>query len=68
MWSDQLHATARQFRVQSVRLVGVVADETRRELTDKPLSKRGVYQCDFVRRGALDVDGDREPLDDRRWP
>jgi hypothetical protein len=62
MWSDQLHATACQFRIQSVRLVGVVANETGRELPDKPLSKRRVYQSDFMRRGALDVDGDREPL------
>ena len=62
VWRDQFHATARQFRIQCVRLVGVVADETHRELPDKPLRECGVYQCDFVRRGALHVDGDREPL------
>jgi hypothetical protein len=28
----------------------------------RQLARCGVYQCDFVRRGALDVDGDREPL------
>ena len=60
--SDQLHATAGQFRIQSVRLVGVVPDETRRKLPDKPLSERGVYQFDFMGRGALDVDGDRDAL------
>ena len=62
VWRDQFHATAGQVQIQSVRLVGIVADETHRELTDKPLRECGVYQCDFVRRGALHVDGDREPL------
>ena len=62
MRRDQLHATPGQFRIQSVRLVGVVADEMHRELTDKPLSKGGLYQRDFVRRGALNVDGDRKAL------
>jgi hypothetical protein len=64
VWRDQFHATAGQVHIQSVRLVGVVADETHRELPDEPLRECGVYQCDFVRRGALDVDGDRP--DDRR--
>jgi hypothetical protein len=31
-WRNQLHASPRQFCIQSVRFVGVVADETRREL------------------------------------
>lgn len=35
VWRNQLHASARQFCIQSVRFVGVVADETRRELPDK---------------------------------
>ena len=43
---------ARQFRVQPVRLVGVVADETHRQLIDKPLRECGVHQSDFLRRGA----------------
>jgi hypothetical protein len=33
-----------------------------RKLPDEPISKRRVYQPDFMGRGALDVDGDREPL------
>ena len=37
VWRDQFHATVRQFLVQPVRLVGVVADETHRQLIDKPL-------------------------------
>jgi len=40
---DQRHATASQVRIQSVRLIGVVADEMHRELIDKPLSKGGLY-------------------------
>ena len=59
--SDQLYATACKFRIQSVRLVGVVPDEALRQLPDKPLSERGVHQSDFMRRGVLDVDGDRSP-------
>ena len=42
--SDQLNATACQFRIQSVRLVGVVADEMHWELLDKPLSKSRFHQ------------------------
>ena len=60
--SDQLYATACKFRIQPVRRVGVVPDETLRWLPDKPLRERGVYQSDFMGRGALDVDGDRAPL------
>ena len=59
---NQFHAMAGQFGVQSVRLVGVVADETRWELADKSLRECGVNQGDFMRRGTLDVDGDRAPL------
>jgi hypothetical protein len=46
--SDQLYATQCKFRVQSVRLVGVVPDETLRYLPNKPLSERGVHQSDFM--------------------
>jgi hypothetical protein len=60
--SGQLYATACNFRIQTVRLVGVVSDETLRELPDEPLSERGVHESDFMRRGALNVDGDREPV------
>jgi hypothetical protein len=64
---NQFDAVARQFRIQSVRLVGVVADETHWELADKSLRERGVNQGDFMRRGTLDVDGDRAslPIGDR---
>ena len=64
---NQFHATARQFRVQPVRLVGVVADETRRELADKSLRECGVNQSDFMLRATLDVDGNRAavPIGDR---
>lgn len=62
MRSDQFHALVCQFRVQSVRLVGVIANETGWKLPDEPIGKCGVYQFDFVRRGALDVNGDRTPL------
>src|SRR5207253_10484936 len=50
------------FRIQSVRLVGVVADETHRQLTDKPIRERGAHQRHFMRRGALEVDGDGTAL------
>jgi len=53
---------AREFGIQSVRLVGVIADETRGELADKSLRECGVDQGDFMLRGTLDVDGDRAPL------
>ena len=43
-----------------VRLVGVVTDETHRERLDKPLREGWVDQGDFVRRGTLDVNRDRE--------
>jgi hypothetical protein len=62
VWRNQLHASARQFCIQSVRFVGVVADETRRELPDEPVRERGLHQSDFMRRGTLDVDSNREPL------
>lgn len=67
MRSDQLHATACQFRIQSVRLVGVIADETLRELPDKPLSERGVHQCDFMAWRSRRGQRPGAP-DDRRWP
>src|SRR5688572_15400262 len=51
-----------QFRVQTVRLVGVIANETGWKLPDEPIRKRGVYQLDFLRSGALDVNGDRTPV------
>ena len=47
VWRDQFHATACQFRVQPVRLVGVVANETHWQLIDKPLRECGVHQCAF---------------------
>jgi hypothetical protein len=62
MRSDELHALVCQFRVQSVRLIGVIANETGWKLPDEPISKRRVYQFDFMRRGALDVNGDRTPV------
>ena len=62
VWRNQFHAMARQFGIQTVRLVGVVADETRWELADKSLRECGVNQGDFMWRGTLDVDGDRAPL------
>ena len=68
MRRNQLHAMARQFAVQSVRFVSVVADETRWELPDKSLRECGVNQSDFMRRGTLDVDGDRGAPADRRSP
>ena len=40
---NQFDAMARQFGVQSVRLVRVVADETRGELPDKSLRECGVH-------------------------
>jgi serine/threonine protein kinase len=57
---DQFHATAGQVGIQAVRLVGVVTDETHRERLDKPLREGCVDQGDFVRRGTLDVNRERE--------
>ena len=64
---NQLHASLGQFRIQSVRLVGVVADETYRKLADKSLRKCGVNQGDFMWRGSFDVDGDRPSLPIGDW-
>src|SRR4030095_5691444 len=60
--TDQLYATPCKFRIQSVRLVGVVADETHWELLDKSLIKICFHQSDFRGGGPLDMDGAREPL------
>jgi hypothetical protein len=57
---DQFHATAGQVGIQAVGLVGVVTDETHRERRDKPLREGCVDQGDFVRRGTLEVNRDRE--------
>ena len=57
---DQFHATTGQIGIQAVRLVGVVTDETYREPLDKPLRESCVYQGNFVRRGTLDVNRERE--------
>ncbi len=59
VWRNQFDAIARQFGIQSVRLVSVVSDETRGELADKSLCECGLNQGDFVRRGTRDVDRDR---------
>jgi hypothetical protein len=47
---NQFDAMACQFGSQSVRLVSVVADETRWELAEKSLRECGVNQGDFMRR------------------
>jgi hypothetical protein len=52
---------ARQFGIQTVRLVGVVADETRWELADKSLRECGVNLVTSCGVALLDVDGDRAP-------
>jgi hypothetical protein len=62
VWRNQLHPEVGQFRMQPVPLVGVIADEMHLQLTDKPLRERGAHQRHFMRRGALDVDGDRTAL------
>jgi hypothetical protein len=49
----------RHFRIRHAH-VGVVTDETHRERLDKPLREGCVDQGDFVRRGTLDVNRDRE--------
>jgi hypothetical protein len=52
VWRNQLHTSPGQFSVQSVRLVGVVANETLWERTDKPLYEGRIHQRHFMRRGA----------------
>jgi hypothetical protein len=44
VWRNQLHTSTGQFSIQSVRLVGVVANETFRERTDKPLCEGRMHQ------------------------
>src|SRR5262249_58838606 len=55
VWRNQLRASAGQFCIQSVRLVGVVADETRWERPDEPLCQGRTHQRHFMWRGALNV-------------
>jgi hypothetical protein len=62
VWRDQLHASPKQFCIQAVRLVGVVADETRGERPDESRCKRRPHQRHFMWRGALDVNGDGQAL------
>jgi hypothetical protein len=57
-----LHSSPGQFSIQSVRLVGVVANETFWERADKPLCEGRMHQRDFMRRGALNVNSDGKAL------
>ena len=57
---DQFYPLAGQGRIQAIRLIGVVANEPHRLLPDKPLREGRVDRGDFVWRGTLDVNGDRE--------
>jgi hypothetical protein len=57
VWRDQLHVSLGQFCIQSVRPVGVVADETRGERPDESLCEGRAQQRHVMRRGALNVHG-----------
>ena len=62
VWRNQLHTSPGQFSIQSVRLEGVVADETLWERADKPLCEGRMHQRHVMRRGALNVNSDGKAL------
>ena len=62
VWRNQLHASLGQCCIQSVRLVGVVADETRWKQPDESRGESGAHERHFMRRRALNVNGDGKAL------
>jgi len=66
--SDQLDAVAvAQLLIQSLTVVGPVADHFRRNFREEALLERGFDELRFMRRSAGDADGDRKTMavDDR---
>ena len=81
MRRNQLHASPGQFSIQSVRLFGVVADETRRERLDKPRGEsrthllrsileilaQALHDEGYLREAFIDGSFAPAPADPR-WP
>lgn len=66
--SDQFDAVAvAQVLIQSLAVVGPVADQSLRRLREEALLERGFDEFCFMRRSAGDADGDRKTMavDDR---
>src|SRR4029077_6822235 len=60
---DQLDAVGlQQMLVEPVAVVGFITDQPRRQLIEKALRQDLFYQLTFVRRSALDTNGDRKTV------
>jgi hypothetical protein len=57
---DHLNVECLQLRIQRVRVVRLVADQSFRLLIDKPLDESFSHKGDFMRRSRCRVDGDRK--------
>jgi hypothetical protein len=63
MGCDHLDAlTLGQVRIQTVTVVGFVADQSRREGVEEAVSEEAVDELAFVRRSAFDTNGDRKTV------
>ena len=48
--------------VETIAVVGFIADQSRRELVEEARGEGGVDEGDFMRRSAGHVDGDRKTM------
>jgi hypothetical protein len=63
MGCDHLDAlTLGQVRIQTVTVVGFVADQSRREGVEEAVSEEAVDELAFVRRSAFDTNGERKAV------
>ena len=63
MGCDHLDAvTLGQVTIQTVTVVGFVADQSRREGVEEAVSEDAFDELAFVRRSALDTNGDRKTV------
>src|SRR5256714_1046348 len=60
VWRNHLNRERLQFRIQRVRVVRLVANQSLRLLIDKPLNESFANKGDFMRASRLRVDGDRK--------
>jgi hypothetical protein len=54
--------TLGQVRIQTVTVVGFVADQSRREGVEEAVSEEAVDELAFVRRSAFDTNGERKAV------
>ena len=63
MWRDHLNAIVLgQLTVQPVAVTGFVTDQSRRERVEEAVSEDAFDELAFVRRRALDTDGERKTV------